>query len=304
MGCAVSTEGDSAAQQVLLSHGVPPPVIEAFEQAFDTHAVPLSVTSEQEVVTGAGLVQVMMEVAEGTFDDDVNPSRVKQYLQRYIPYQQLWSQGVQVEVKTIHGRTLFYDGNSKTKNVKIMVGIDANLPDTAGRSLAVAKLGRYIKLQTPDGGAWRGWLLSAEKGAGALVEATEECFVDDWDSCVFEVLLPFAEDAHLDEAPFQLPTSNKVLLLTRWGSVIYAPVAPDTAPQTHVMADGKVHIAEEHGYQQRDEFTLESQQVNFSDFAKVQFTGLQASHLIGELWQFCKHNLDSHIPYPTETATD
>jgi len=255
-------------------------------------------------VTGAGLVQVMMEVAEGTFDDDVTPAMVKQYLQRYIPYQQMSSEGAQVVLKTVHGRTLFYDGNSKTKNVKIMVGIDANIPDTAGRSLSVGKLGRYLKLKTPDGGAWRGWLLSADKGAGALVEGTEERFVDDWDSCVFEVLLPFAEDALMDETPFHLPTSNKVHLVTRWGSVVYAPVAPDTAPQTHLMADGELHIAEEQGYKQRDQFTVESKQVDFSSFAKVNFTGLQASQLIGELWQFCKNNLDSHIQYPTETATD
>lgn len=297
MGCAVSTDGDSGEiQQILSSYGCPPPVIESFQQAFAGHAVPLSVTSEQEVVTGAGLVEVMMEVAESTFDPDLTASTVKQFMQRFIPYHQI-GPGSQVQLVTTHGRKVFYEGQAN-KNVKVMAGVPDSIPDTAASMFVTSRLGRYISFETPPGGAWRGWLLSADQGDGAWVEATEAKYAtDDMDACVFECVLPLEDTG--DETPFQMPTTNEVLLLTRWGSLLYAPVAPEMAPQTHLMADGTYALSEEKKYEQRERFTIDSRQVRMGAFSQVHFSSLQACHLVAELWEYSKGRMDSHKEYYT-----
>ena len=99
--------------------------------------------------------------------------------------------------------------------------------EKAGRTLSVNRLGRYISLKTYfASGEWKDWLLSADKGPGAMIEASEAKYVaNDMDGCVFELVLP----SHSDDTPsdlFDVPSSNEVIILTRWGSVVYAPVAP------------------------------------------------------------------------------
>jgi len=141
-----------------------------------------------------------------------------------------------------------------------------------------------------------------------MIEATEAVYAaEDMDACVFECVLPF--DGAENENTFNLPTTNEVhfpseaemnksnqnvywsqvLLLTRWGSVVYAPVAPETvysqryltsnnkqyhsnsshaswqAPQTQIMADGEFHAdrgQQEETYDGRDTFTIISREAS------------------------------------------
>jgi hypothetical protein len=156
-----------------------------------------------------------------------------------------------------------------------------------------------------------------------MVEATEAKYADhDMDACVFECLLPNMESSDSDphEATFNLPTTNEVQLVTRWGTCCYAPISPAEAPQTQCMADGEVlpmqvHTAPHPGppplslactqeaqgghYEGRDVFTIVSRDVRLEDFKEAQFTSLQACRVAAEVWQFSKAALDTHKEYPT-----
>ena len=138
-----------------------------------------------------------------------------------------------------------------------------------------------------------------------MVEATEQKYAkDDSDACVFECLLPtpVEESSSPEDTSFTLPSRNEVVLLTRWGTVVHAPVAPETAQQTQVMADGPYHgenqVEQEASYARRDTFLLVSSKVDLAAFERARFTSLQACQVAAEVWQYCHGGLDPRAPYP------
>jgi len=223
---------------------------------------------------------------------------VKAYLRRFVPYYQLPS-GLCFELESTLGRVLFYEGNAASGNVQVKLSKRERVPKGGATQLEIKRLGRYLSLCTPPSGAWRDWLISCEKGPGSMVEATEAKYAkDDMDACVMECLLPdpVNEGTHADPMSFSLPVTNEVLLLTRWGSVVHAPVAPETAQQTQLMADGE---QQEAGYSGRDTFVMTGREVDLAGFRRRQFTSLQACRVAAEAWQYCHSNLDAHREYPT-----